>query len=28
LTDGTRLVKMRNPWGREGYTGDYNDESE
>jgi hypothetical protein len=25
LNDGTKLIKMRNPWGVEGFTGDYAD---
>ena len=28
LSNGDRLVKMRNPWGLERYTCDYNDHSE
>jgi hypothetical protein len=27
LSNGQKLLKMRNPWGREGYTGPYSDES-
>ena len=25
LKDGTQLIKMRNPWGSEGYKGEYKD---
>lgn len=27
LSDGTRLVKIRNPWGEEGYKGAWSDNS-
>jgi len=26
LSDGTKLLKMRNPWGSEVYTGPYSDD--